>query len=621
MNNPLPLDQEFPIQFNEYAAFDALSLKSLMQDRLTVNGTFTDQVYEGSNFNNLLDIVAYSYNVLVYYLNQTGNEGLFSSSQIYENMNKIVKLVNYKPMGPTTSILNYNATATSDISPGVYTIPRFSYFTVNDIYYSFNQDATFVKSVTGVEILSDLTERTLLYQGEFIEYPIYISTGENFEEVSVVSVDQDGINDSIDNNNIYVFVRGNNGKWVEYSRVDNLFLQNGVSESFEVRFNENQRYVIKFGNNVTGKKLTSGNLVAIYYLKTEKARGNIGPGTLDGNKLFFLNTERLNVIMGDVKGSELNYLTIEEANNIAFSNTDASIPYTELEDTKLIRQNAPNYFKRQGRIVTTADFESYIKQNFNNLITDVKVVNNWEYLNEHIGYMYNLGLDNPMVDSRILYNQVNFADSCNFNNMYVYVIPRTLVSNEFSFSRGFLNLGLKDYILSKLTDLKLSTIEVIFQDPIFMSIGFGSASQDEIFNKKLTVDIANDTKLYVVKSPNNSVGSNEIKERVSNIILNYFSFTNTKLGQYIEIDKITQSIFNIGGIESVYTQRNGIRTPGLNFIGYNVAYSNSNEDISLINQPIKLPYFKIPYWNNRNNILNQIEVVTSSLVGAGTREY
>ena len=263
MNNPLPLDQEFPIQFNEYAAFDALSLKSLMQDRLTVNGTFTDQVYEGSNFNNLLDIVAYSYNVLVYYLNQTGNEGLFSSSQIYENMNKIVKLVNYKPMGPTTSILNYNATATSDISPGVYTIPRFSYFTVNDIYYSFNQDATFVKSVTGVEILSDLTERTLLYQGEFIEYPIYISTGENFEEVSVVSVDQDGINDSIDNNNIYVFVRGNNGKWVEYSRVDNLFLQNGVSESFEVRFNENQRYVIKFGNNVTGKKLTSGNLVAI----------------------------------------------------------------------------------------------------------------------------------------------------------------------------------------------------------------------------------------------------------------------------------------------------------------------------------------------------------------------
>ena len=151
MNNPLPLYQEFPIQFNEYAAFDALSLKSLMQDRLTVNGTFTDQVYEGSNFNNLLDIVAYSYNVLVYYLNQTGNEGLFSNSQIYENMNKIVKLVNYKPMGPTTSILNYNATATSDISPGVYTIPRFSYFTVNDIYYSFNQDATFVKSVTGVE--------------------------------------------------------------------------------------------------------------------------------------------------------------------------------------------------------------------------------------------------------------------------------------------------------------------------------------------------------------------------------------------------------------------------------------------------------------------------------------
>lgn len=621
MNKILPLEQDFPIQFNEYAAFDALSLKSLMQDRLTSNGTFTDHIYEGSNFNNLLDVIAYSYNVLLYYLNQTGNEGLFSSSLIYENMNKIVKLVNYKPFGPTSSILNYNAIASDGLSPGVYTIPRFSYFTINDIPYSFNKDLTFVKSTTGFEVLTDLTEKSLLFQGEFVEFPIYISTGENYEEVSIVSIDGDGNNDTIDQNNIYVFVRGNNGAWTEYKRVDNIFLFNGISEVFEARFNENQRYSIKFGNNVTGRRLTAGNLVAIYYLKSDKARGNIGAGTLDGNQLFFLNTDRLNTIMKDVRSGEINFITLEQANNISFTNTEASIPYNELENVKQIRQNAPNFVKRQDRLVTTADFESYILQTFSDILVDVKVVNNWEYLSDHIGYFYNMGLDNPLNDSRVLYSQINFADSCNFNNLYIYLVPRALISNDFNFSRGYLSLGLKDYVSSKLTDLKLSTIEPIFMDPVYMSVGFGSVSQDELYTKRLTKEIGSESRFVIVKATNNNVGNNEIREKVKNIILNYFSFSNLKLGQTINIEKLSQDIFNIGGIERFYTQRGDIITPGLSLLLYNPAYYDILEDISILNQTTKLPYFKIPFWSNKENLLNQIEVVNSSLIGPGNREY
>lgn len=621
MSDLLPVEQEFPIQFNEYAAFDALSLKSLMQDRLTVNGTFTDHIYEGSNFNNLLDVIAYSYNVLLYYLNQTGNEGLFSSSQIYENMNKIVKLVNYKPYGPSTSILTYNATATDGLAPGVYTIPRYSYFTINDVFYSFNQDLTFVKSTTGSEVLSDLTSKSLLFQGEFIEYPVYISTGENYEEVSIVSVDGDGNNDPIDHNNIFVYVRGSSGKWSEYKRVDNIFLYNGISEVFEVRFNENQRYSIKFGNNITGKKLTSGNLVAIYYLKSDRSRGNVGPATLDGSQLFFLNTERYNAIISDIRGSEYRVITLEESNNILFTNTDASIPYNELESVKQIRQNTPNFVKRQDRLVTSEDYESFISQTFRDIIVDVKVVNNWEYLSEHIGYLYNLGLDKSVNDSRVLYSQINFADSCNFNNIYIYLIPRVLLSNEFNFNRGFLSLGLKDYISSKIQELKMSTVELVFMDPVYMSFGFGSASQNEIVNRQLYREIQNESKLVIVKSTANSVGNNEIKDRVKNIFQKYFSFDSLKLGQEVNIDIISQEIFNIGGIERFYTQRNDIITPGLNLLSYNPTYYNIAEDISIINQTIKLPYFKIPYWNNKENLLNQIEVVNSALVGPGSREY
>jgi hypothetical protein len=395
--------------------------------------------------------------------------------------------------------------------------------------------------------------------------------------------------------------------------VESIYLQNGASEVFEVRFNENQRYSIKFGNNVTGKRLTGGNLVAIYFLKSDKERGNVDVNTLNENQLFLYNTDRYNAIMADIRGSNIRTITTEEANNINFSNRNASVPYTDVENTSQIRANAPNAFKRQSRLVTVADFESYIYQNFSNLIVDVKVVNNWDYLEHYIGYFYKMGIDNPMLDSRVLYNQINFASSCNFNNLYAYVIPKTLASNNFSYDRAFLNLGLKDYIASKIKDIKLSTVDLIFNDPVYIYTGFGSASQEEILNNKLSKSIADETKLIVVKSSNNYVGKNEIKEKIKNLILNYFSFKNSKLGQTIELDILTKDIYSIQGIEEIYTYRNNIITPGLNFLMYNVAYGESNEDITLVNQTIKLPYFKIAYWGNVSKILDQIEIIDSTV--------
>lgn len=621
MENIKPVDQEFPLSFNSYAAFDATSLKSLMQQRLSENGTFTDQIFEGSNFNNLLDIVAYSYNVLLFYLNQTSNESLFSNAQLYENMNKIVKLLNYKPVGNQTSILNYSAVANENLSIGVYTIPRFSYFTINDIYYSFNKDLTFVKSTNGVENLTELSEYSLLFQGRFVEFPITISNGEKFEEVSIVSVDADGNNESIDHNNVYVFVRDSNGDWKEWKRVDNLFLERGNGEAFELRFNENQRYNIKFGNDVTGKKLTAGNLIAIYYLQTDKSIGKVGANTLDDNQLFFFNTEQYNTILNSIRGPGGKILTPEEANNIIFTNKNASTDSTDAESVEQIRRNAPNFYKQQGRLVTTDDIKSYILSNFSNIISDAAVVNNWEYLDEHVRYLYNIGLKQPNLDSRVLINQVSYADSCNFNNIYVYAIPKILASNTFSYDKGYLGPGLKDYILNKLEQLKLSTIELVFQDPVFYGFGLGVATQEEVFNKQLGMDIINQSKLIIGKSNKSGLSNSEIIRQVKNIFTEYFSFTNTKLGQIVDIQLLTQGLLNIEGVENFSTSRNGIVLPGLSLLAFNPIYSNGNEDIDVITQNIRLPYFKIPFWYDYSILDTQIEIVPADTLTSNKREY
>ena len=94
-------------QQTKYLSFDASTVKQLIVDRLNEIGAFTDQNYEGSNISTIIDIVAYTFNVLMYYLNKTSTESMFSDSQIYENMNRVVKLLDYKPIGNQTSILSF----------------------------------------------------------------------------------------------------------------------------------------------------------------------------------------------------------------------------------------------------------------------------------------------------------------------------------------------------------------------------------------------------------------------------------------------------------------------------------------------------------------------------------
>jgi len=616
----------FNLPFNAYAAFDATNLKTLMIQRLNEGNVFTDQIYEGSNFNSLLDVIAYSYNVLLFYLNKTASESMFSQAQLYENMNRIVKALNYNPIGFQSSVVAFEATAPTTLPAGVYTIPRYSYFTVNGIPYSFVQDATFIKTTDAREILTQFNNSTLLYQGIFIPYPLYVANGSPFEEFSLAAVSEQGSNELIDHTNIYVYVTNDAGQYEQWNRVNSLYLEDPNSKSFECRFNENQRYTIKFGNNVNGKQLKPTSVVSVFYLKSDGTAGEIGPNVLDNNKLFLFNEPQFNTIFNDIK-TNLTYVNSDQAANLTFINPAASTAFTNVEDALSIRSNAANTFKTQYRLITTSDFETFIKNNFSNVLNDVKVVNNWEYLAEHVRYLYNIGLEVPNNDSRVLFNQVTFADSCDFNNIYVYAVPKLQNSNMNStkLRNNFLGTGLKDKIINDLLDVKMTTSEIVIMDPVYVAVGLGVASNEEISNDLLTSDIISETKLVIGRSPNSRYSENEVKNQAVNILKDYFSVENTKLGQFINLDLLTTKIFNIPGVTSVSCTRsvNGqqITRSGLSLLVFNPVYSEPGEDINVINQSITLPYFKIPYIYNPDAIFGNIEIVTPDSQEASLREY
>jgi len=623
MNNNTT-NNSFELPLNAYAAFDATNLKSLMQQRLNDGGVFTDQIFEGSYFNSLLDVIAYSYNVLLFYLNKTASESLYSQSQIYENMNKIVKSLNYNPVGFQTSVLAFSAVAPETIVPNAYTIPKFSFFNVNGINYTFTSDYTFIKSSVGKEELTQLMDSALLYQGTIVEFPLYIASGAPYEQFSVAAVGPDGQNEIIDHKSIFVFVRDETGIWREWSRVDSLFLTNPDSEVFECRINENQRYTIKFGNSVNGRQLLQNYAVAVYYLKSDGNAGTIGPNALNGNRLFLLNTPQFNTIFNDTKTSQ-NYINQADASKLQFTNPNASTSFSDLEDVNSIRNNATNTFKTQYRLITTGDFETYVKTNFSNIIYDVKAVNNWDYTAEHMRYLYNIGLKSPSEDSRVLYNQVNFADSCDFNNVYIYLVPKLQKTNSTILNNNFLSVGLKTFIENGLRPYKMTTSEIVMMDPVYVAAGLGVASNSEITSRALTTDINLSTFLNIGRDPDSRLSETEIKNRVLQVFKDYFDVKNVKLGQIIDLDEITNKILNIEGVETITTSRvvndQNIEKSGISLIVFNPVYSEPTEDIQIVNQNIKLPYFKIPYLYNADKLLSQIRVYTPPANGSSPREY
>jgi len=87
-----------------YAAFDAISIRNLILQRLNDQGIFTDQNYIGSNLAAIIDVISYTFNTLIYYLNRTSSEATFTEAQIFENITKLAKVLDYK----TSRISNFH---------------------------------------------------------------------------------------------------------------------------------------------------------------------------------------------------------------------------------------------------------------------------------------------------------------------------------------------------------------------------------------------------------------------------------------------------------------------------------------------------------------------------------
>lgn len=581
---------------NSYLNFDALSLKSLVIDKLNKGKVFTDQNYQGSNLSALIDVISLVFGNLMFYLNKTSSESLFSEAQLYENMNRIVKLLSYKPVGKMTSSVPVRFTVGDKLEANIYTIPRYSYINLGGTAFSFKEDTSLAKTLDyQQESLSKMDDQILLYQGLYEEYPVYTAKGLD-NEILHLTLDE---NIFIDHYSIDVYVKEHNSnQWTMYRKVNELFMHTSNETVYEIRYNENKRYEILFGDDINGKKLNIGDQVLVYYLRVNPNDINIGTGGLSNQFVVRYNSLLYPVILEDTNALNANYLSVDGLRNVYVNNAFPATQFKNEETVDQIRKNAPQGFRSQYRLATKLDYEIYVKNNYSNLIRDVKVLNNNDYLMSYMKYMYDIGLKDPSSETNILYNQVKFANACNFNNLYICTVPLTK-------NQSFITPAQKEMIINGLESWKIVTTELVPMEPVYMVFDFMVPGDTLSLN-----DLAAN-KLMIYKTRYSTIADSVLINKIKQMFVDQFSHENAELGQYIDINRITSQILSLDDVEDVktYNEITKSYTDGISLLVWNYYYPNNDKKI--YTQNLLLENFKFPIFNNLDKIESQITIYKS----------
>lgn len=590
---------EYNLPKSAYASFDATSLKDLIIERLNESQVFKDQNFEGSNINAFIDVVAYMYHVLLFYLNNTSSESTFTTAELYENINRLVSNLGYKPTGNQTSLATINLSAASNLPPNTYTIKRFSTIIVNAIPFTSIKDITFDKINTGNERVN--IDNNTLYQGVINEYPPYTATGESFEVVTIVNnTPIQDTNSYVADNSFSLFVRNvTNSEWEEWFETSSLFLESPTALRYEKRLNGNGHYEFKFGNNIHGRSLKESDIVQIYFIQSSGNLGIITANTLAAGNFAFFNTPTFNDISSYIYDSSVNQILPSQLQYITANNTNNSSPISNAETVEEIRSNAPKIFATQNRLVTGIDYRNFIESNYNNIIKSVRVLDNIDYTNKFLKYYYSIGLNQPNNDARVLFNQVAFSNSTSFNNVYLFCVPKTsTILNEQI--PNYLNFTQKQLVINECSSKKDITHNVVCVDPIYQAfdVGLRLAGEDNCIKYKDT------TALVIRRSPNSRISNDNLRTKVSNEIKMYFD--QIQLGQVVDINTLTNNILNIVGVGDIYTRRTdtGFQVPKISMVLWNPIYED--EDVRFTTQNHALEQFQYAYFYEISNLKNKI---------------
>lgn len=312
--------------------FDSLkeNFKVFLQ---TSDSIFKDYNFEGSNLNILLNLLAYNTYLNAYYLNMVGTEAFFDTATLRESVTSHAKLLNYTPRSITPSKATVNIKLNIS-NNAIFTtvLPKYTTFsssTSNGVFtFSTNEDYIISRNSNN-EFISPIN----IYEG-FLVTEKFVANNTISNQRFVIS------NQAVDSSSIAVSVRESNTAPIShtYTKTSVLYGLNSSSNNFFVQAAQGDRYEICFGDNVFGRKPTTGNLIEVTYRVSSGSKVN-------GANSFTMTTNNL--------GYTANVTTQLVASG-----------GVEQESVSSIKFNAPKIFQAQDRAVTKNDYKALILNEF-----------------------------------------------------------------------------------------------------------------------------------------------------------------------------------------------------------------------------------------------------------------
>ncbi len=328
--------------FTKYTNLDFDQIKTSIKDYLRANSTFTDFDFEGSNFSVLIDTLAYNTYITAFNSNMVVNESFLDSATLRENVVSLAGNIGYVPRSRTASTaqISFNVTTSTDTPTLTLKAGIVCVGSTNDTTYTFAipEDVT-ANVVSGTASFNNLD----VYQGIFLTKQFQYDG----------SLDQRFVlnNSFVDTSTLKVYIKKTeqDGLGIEYFLSENIFDINKNSRIFFISEVQDERYELRFGDGLIGKKLgdavgSDGTIITANYIITDGRDGNGASSFSFSGTLESASSEIIN------------------PGTVTITTDQSSINGGDIEPIDSIKYYAPRLYSSQYRAVTSRDYEAIIKR-------------------------------------------------------------------------------------------------------------------------------------------------------------------------------------------------------------------------------------------------------------------
>jgi hypothetical protein len=325
--------------FNQFTNLDFNDIRSQIKDYLRANSNFTDFDFEGSNFSNIIDILAYNSYITSFNTNMAVNESFIDSATLRENVVSLARNIGYVPRSKRAAraIVNFSV-----VSPNNKTITLKSGIVAlgsvqgGNYIFSIPEDITSPVGDNGIAYFNNIE----ILEGSYFTKSYVV---DNFQLNQKFLIPNPGVDTST------IRVKASTTTVEEYKQYQNIFEVNKNTRLFLVQEVLDEKYQILFGDGILGKTPENNSTITISYIITNGISGN------DAANFTF---------SGILKDNEDNTITegISLLTTIQSSENGDSI-----EPVDTIKYLAPRVYSSQYRAVTASDYTGLIPYLFSNV--------------------------------------------------------------------------------------------------------------------------------------------------------------------------------------------------------------------------------------------------------------